>query len=128
MNKEQLQQLTTWTGFVGVMSIIFGIISAIFGLFAFIIGAVPGIITIIMGVKLLSAKNTGQALLNQPEGEDNMAKINELFANLGGYFKIQGVFIIISLILIVISIIFTIAAGMAISHEIMDIILEGQYY
>ncbi len=101
MNKEQLQQLTTWTGFVGVMSIIFGIISA---------------------------KNTGQALLNQPEGEDNMAKINELFTNLGGYFKIQGVLIIISLILIVIIIIFTIAAGMAISHEIMDIILEGQYY
>lgn len=128
MDKVQLQRLTNWTGFVGVISIIFGIISAISGLFLYIIGAIPGIITIILGVKLLNVKNTGKALLFAPEGQDNTAKINELFSNLGVYFKIQGILIIISLVLMIIAIITTISVGMALFEGFANITSDLHYY
>lgn len=109
VDKERLNALSKWGGFVGVMTIISGIISALIGVFAFVVGAIPGIITIILGVKLINARAQADALISANiEGEQNL---NVLFDHLNGYFKIQGILIIVSLVLLVISIIVAFATG-----------------
>jgi hypothetical protein len=101
--KQKLKQLATWTGWVGWVTVIGGVLSAIGGLFAFIVGAIPGIIALIMGLKLLSAKKHAEmvVLSAEPNETENLAMISELT----GYFKIQGILIIIGLALTVVGII-----------------------
>ncbi|ACL69875.1 DUF5362 family protein [Halothermothrix orenii] len=109
MRREQLQELSKWTGFVGIVTIIFGVIATIFGLFQFVIGAIPGIVTIVVGVKLRNAKKAADRML-RPGGEENPeADTYDLFENLNSYFKIQGILLIIYLVLLGISIIAGIA-------------------
>lgn len=99
MNRETLNQLSSWMGFVGIMTIIAGAISAIGGLFAFVIGAIPGVITIILGVKLRNAKQNADAMIASAAENIDTAQFNLFAANLNTYFKIQGILIIVSLVL-----------------------------
>lgn len=99
MNRAVLRQLSSWMGFVGIITIISGIISVISGLFTFIIGAIPGIIAIVMGVKLRAAKQYTDAIILDHSGSSFTLNFNMLVANLNTYFKIQGILIITCLVL-----------------------------
>jgi membrane protein YqaA with SNARE-associated domain len=111
VNRETLKQLSTWMGFVGIITIIGGVFSALAGLFAFVIGAIPGIITIILGVKLRSAKQSADAMLERTSPEESMEHFNMFAANLNTYFKIQGILIIISFALAIVGMLFGLIAG-----------------
>ncbi len=113
MNTEELQQLSKWMGFVGIITIIGGALSALAGLPAFIVGAIPGIIAIILGVKLRNAKQSADAMLMDVHHENFTGNLNSFFSNLNTYFKIQGVLIIISLALGIVVAIFSLVAGLA---------------
>lgn len=112
----QLEQLSKWMGFVGIMTIIAGALSAISGVFAFVIGAIPGIITIILGVMLRKAKKHAEAILYEDALENYSANFSMLVSNLNTYFKILGILIIISLILGVLGVIFGLIAGFAFTN------------
>ena len=113
MNKDTLRQLSTWMGFVGIMTIIAGAFSAIAGLFAFIVGAIPGIITIILGVKLRNAKHNADLILAGETIDDEVAHFNMFTANLSTYFKIQGILIIISLAFALVGILIAIVGSVS---------------
>ena len=113
-NKEYLKSLSTWMGFVGIMTIIGGVLTAIAGVFAFIIGAIPGIITTILGVKLRGAKKYTDELIAASDDTLAYEKLNLVTMNLSTYFKIQGVLIIISLVFAVLGIIVMTATGFSI--------------
>ncbi len=97
--ETKLQQLSSWLGFVGIITIIGGVISAISGLFAFVVGAIPGIITLIMGIKLRKAKKHADAMLAEHDGALASANFEMLTDSLRSYFKIFGILIIIGLAL-----------------------------
>jgi len=105
MDREKLQQLSSWMGFVGIITIIGGVFTAIAGLFAFIIGAIPGIITIILGVKLRCAKQYADAMLQENSGEKFPGSFDMFIGDLNTYFKIQGILILASLVLTVLGVI-----------------------
>lgn len=111
IDRETLSKLASWSGFCGVMFIILGVLGAIGGLFAFIIGAIPGIIMIMMGVKLLNAKNKVNLMLMQPAGVDTAASLNAVFSDLKSFFQFQGILFIIYLVLIGISILIGVVVG-----------------
>lgn len=111
VEREQLQQLSKWAGFVGIMTIISGALSAIGGLFMFIVGAIPGVITIILGLKLRGAKRYADELLACSTEDET--RINLLFMNLNTYFKIQGILIIVVLVFAIISFIMAILGSFA---------------
>lgn len=113
MDRVKLQQLSSWMGFVGIITIIGGALSALAGVFAFVIGAVPGIIAIVLGLKLRNAKQYADVLLMEEAGEGYSANFNMFVDNLNTYFKIQGILIIISLALGLIGILFALFAGFA---------------
>ena len=113
MNREQMQQLSNWMGFVGIITIIAGAISAIAGVFAFVIGAIPGIIAIVLGVKLRNAKQNVDALLLETGDLEYPDSFNLMVANLNTYFKIQGILIIIGLISVILGVVFGLVAGFA---------------
>jgi len=113
MEREKLQQLSAWMGFVGIITIIGGVLTAIAGVFALIVGAIPGIITIVLGVKLRSAKKHADAMLLESTGEALPDSFNLFIANLNTYFKIQGVLIIISMAMAVLGALFGVFAGFA---------------
>jgi len=112
IHQENLRDLSRWSGFVGIITIISGVISAATGLFFFIIGAIPGIIAVIMGMKLRNAKNYADKLLYSSE-DKNTEELNLLVDNLTTYFKIQGVLIIVILVFILLSILSTAFFGAA---------------
>jgi len=99
MDKRTLSQLSSWMGFVGIMTIIAGVISAIAGVFAFVIGAIPGIIAIVLGVKLRNAKHNADILIAGADDQVDLSQFNLFASNLTTYFKIQGILIIISLVM-----------------------------
>ncbi len=111
IDRETLSKLASWSGFCGVMFIILGVLGAIGGLFAFIIGAIPGILMVMMGVKLLNAKNKVNLMLVQAAGVDTSASLNSLFADLKSFFLFQGILFILYLVLIAISIIVGLVVG-----------------
>ncbi len=113
MDRVKMQQLSTWMGFVGIITIIGGALSALAGVFAFVIGAVPGIIAIVLGLKLRNAKQYADALLMEEAGEGYSVNFNMFVDNLNTYFKIQGILIIISLALGLLGILFGLFAGFA---------------
>ena len=110
MDRAKIEQLTKWMGFVGIMTIIGGAISAIAGVFAFVIGAIPGIIAIILGVKLLNAKQQA-TLMMQEDDKSYSGSFNLFIGNLSTYFTIQGILIIIGLVFAVIGFIISLIAG-----------------
>ncbi len=105
MDREKLQQLSYWLGFVGIITIIGGAFTALAGLFAFIIGAIPGIVAIILGVKLRSAKQYADAVLQENNGEKFPGSFDMFIDDLNTYFKIQGILILVSLALTVFGVI-----------------------
>jgi len=102
----KLDQLSSWLGFVSIMTIIGGVISAVSGLFAFIVGAIPGIITLIMGIKLRKAKKYADAMLAENDGALASANFEQFTDSLRSYFKIMGILIILGLIFSLLAIIF----------------------
>lgn len=94
-DKNLLDTLSKWTNFVGIITIISGILACIT-----IFGIVPGVISIILGLKLRNAKNSIDLYLRGQSQE-----INNIIENLGAYFKIQGIYIIVSLALSIIGLI-----------------------
>lgn len=111
LSRENLMGMSSWGGFCGIMFIILGAISAITGVFAFIVGAIPGVLMILMGAKLISAKNQIQLLLTQAPGMDTTATLNELFNNLKQFLMFQGILFILYLVFIGIFIIIILVAG-----------------
>lgn len=100
-NTATLQTLSKWAGFVGIMSIIIGAFTCLGAIGTFGLSLIPGVITIVMGVKLRSAKASIDKYL---AGGGN--ELNNIFENLGTYFKIQGILYIITIVLTVLGILF----------------------
>lgn len=111
LSRENLMGMSSWGGFCGIMFIILGALGAITGVFAFVIGAIPGILMILMGTKLMSAKNQIQLLLTQAPGTDTTATLNEIFGNLKQFLMFQGILFILYLVFIVIMIMVMLVAG-----------------
>ncbi|MFZ5353230.1 MAG: DUF5362 family protein [Bacillota bacterium] len=97
IDQENLKSFSTWTGFVGIITIIGGALSALVGVFALIVGAVPGIVTIFLGIKLLKAKKSANELINITDTEQYNQNLNALVNEVTTYFKIQGILVIIGL-------------------------------
>jgi hypothetical protein len=97
--------MSKWAGFVGIMTIISGVLGCLT-----IAGIIPGIISIILGLKLRSAKNYADQLAADPNETTQSGKLNLMISDLSGYFKIQGILIIVGLVLAVVGIIIAIAA------------------
>jgi hypothetical protein len=102
-NQESLKKLASWTGFVGIITLILGILQAIT-----IVGIIPGVLCIILGVKLMGAKSSARAL---GAGDQTPEHLNKMITDLGTYFQINGILIILSLILGVVGIIVGIIVG-----------------
>jgi hypothetical protein len=101
-NTATLQTLSKWAGFfVGIMSIIIGAFTCLGAIGTFGLSLIPGVITIVMGVKLRNAKASIEKYL---AGGGN--ELNNIFENLGTYFKIQGILYIITIVLTVLGILF----------------------
>ncbi len=112
MDREKLQQLSAWMGFVGIITIIGGALSALAGVFAFVVGAIPGIITIILGLKLRNAKQHADAMLLESMDEALPGSFNLFIANLNTYFKIQGILIILSMVMAVLAALIGVLGGL----------------
>ncbi|HHY82830.1 MAG TPA: hypothetical protein GX505_09155 [Clostridiales bacterium] len=100
LDRNQLTDMGKWAGFLGIISIIGGVISCIS-----IIGIIPGIISIILGLKLRDVKRFSDDAANSPDEMTQAGRLNLMVSDLGAYFKIQGIIIIIALVLAVIGII-----------------------
>lgn len=109
---QLLEQLRKWSNFVGIMTIISGAFTCLSAIFSFGLTLIPGIITIILGVKLINAKKSIELFIR-----GNSQEINGIFENLGSYFKIQGILIIVSFVFVVIGIIGSLALGFAFFNE-----------
>ncbi|HWQ74990.1 MAG TPA: DUF5362 family protein [Syntrophomonas sp.] len=121
LSRENLMGMSSWGGFCGIMFIILGALGAITGVFAFVVGAIPGILMILMGAKLMSAKNQLQLLLTQPPGMDTTATLNEIFSNLKQYLMFQGILFILYLVFIAIAIIVMLVAGIGTLSILQDL-------
>jgi len=117
VDRERLGQLSSWMGFVGIITIIMGALSALSGVFAFVVGAIPGIIVIILGVKLRGAKKSADSLISEGVSDTYWSNFNMLVGNLNTYFKIQGILIIISLVFMVLGVIFAFLFGFAFMQD-----------
>lgn len=95
LDKERLKQMSTWSGFIGIITIISGVLSCIS-----IIGIIPGVISIILGLKLRTAKTYSDEIIESID-ENQEGKLNLLISELATYFKIQGILVIVSLIMAV---------------------------
>ncbi|KNF07780.1 hypothetical protein CLPU_12c00530 [Gottschalkia purinilytica] len=104
INKEALSSLSSWSSFISIVTIISGILTCLGSIFTFGLSLIPGIITIILGVKLNNAKNSIRNYLN-----GNEAEINMIFENMKGYFKLQGILIIVGFVLVILGIIISVA-------------------
>lgn len=113
LEKQQLNDMSRWAGFVGIMTIIGGVIGCLS-----IAGIIPGVISIILGLKLRSAKKYADELVVNPDQAAQFGKLNLLLSDLSGYFKIQGILIIIGLSLAVIGIILAVALGSFLSSAV----------
>jgi len=118
VDRERLGQLSSWMGFVGIITIIMGALSALSGVFAFVVGAIPGIIVIILGVKLRGAKKSADSLIAEGVSDTYWSNFNMLVGNLNTYFKIQGILIIISLVFMVLGVISALVFGFAFYQDI----------
>lgn len=100
LNKETLKGLAYWGKFLGWTLLIAGAINAVIGLVGFVVGAIPGIITFLMGQKLLSASKQAEAMAHTEE--DNLHRLNDLLADLKSFFKIYGVFTLVSFLFFIV--------------------------
>lgn len=105
LDRSNIRSMGSWAGFIGIMSIIGGIISCIS-----IVGIIPGIISIILGIKLRNAKKYSAELAATQDLASEAGRLNMLFAELGGFFKINGILMIIGLVFTVLGIIVVIGS------------------
>ena len=106
LDKNQLRQLSTWSGLIGIFTIISGILSCLS-----IIGIIPGVISIVLGIKLRNAKNRADEIVAEINSTDEIARLNLLISDLTTYFKIQGILIIVSLVMVVLGVLGFIGMG-----------------
>ena len=99
-NKETLESLSKWSGFVSIMMIISGALMCLGAIGSLGLSLIPGIITIILGVKLRNAKNSIKNYIHGNSGE-----LSSMLDHMASYFKLQGILIIISLVLTIIGIV-----------------------
>lgn len=111
-DRGQLETLSKWSGFVGIMTIIMGALTCLGGIGTFGISLIPGIIQIILGVKLRNAKTSIDRYL-----AGDAREVNSIFENLGSYMKMQGILMIVGLVIAVIGIIVAIIGGIALFSQ-----------
>ncbi|HHT65234.1 MAG TPA: DUF5362 domain-containing protein [Clostridiales bacterium] len=111
LEKQQLVDVGRWSGFVGIITLISGILSCIT-----IVGIIPGVVAIILGLKLRNVKRFAEEAASSLDEMSQTSRLNLMLSDLSGYFKIQGILIIIGLVLAVIGIIVAIAAGIFFSN------------
>lgn len=118
ISKEFLKKTSKWLKIVAILTIISGVLACLGAFTTFGLSLIPGIINIILGVKLNNAK---KAIDNYLRGDFN--SINEVFDNIGQYFKIQGIFmiagIVISILMVIAMVIFGFAAFNNMGPEMM---------
>ena len=106
ISREYLETTSKWAGLVGIFTIISGVLTCLGAIGTFGISLIPGGINIFLGLKLNKAKKSIESYLN---GESYA--INETFENMGSYFKIQAILMIIGFILGVLGLIFLLVVG-----------------
>lgn len=108
ISKEFLKKTSKWTKIVAILTIISGVLACLGAFTTFGFSLIPGIINIILGVKLNNAK---KAIDNYLRGDLN--SINEAFNNIGQYFKIQGIFMIVGIVISIVMVIAMLLFGFA---------------
>lgn len=106
ISPEFLEKTSKWAGFLGIVTIVSGALTCLGAITTFGLSLIPGIINIILGLKLNKVKSTIESYLRG----DSYA-INEAFDNIGSYFKIQGILMIVAFVLAILGIIFAVVIG-----------------
>ncbi len=96
VNREFLETTSKWAGIVGIFTIVSGVLASLSG-----IGIIVGIINIILGLKLNKVKKSIEDYLR---GDSNA--INDTFENMGSYFKLQAILMIVALVLCILATVF----------------------
>lgn len=112
-NKDSFDKLAKWSGFVGVMTLIAGILQCLS-----IVGIISGVIYIILGVKLLGAKSSAKAI-TAFNGEIPQGQLDKMVSDLGVFFQINGVLIIIGIVFAIVITIASIVGMLALPWEEM---------
>jgi len=105
INQENIKGFIKWTNIVAILSIILGALAALAGVIAFIVGAIPGVLMIIAGVKLLNAKKAAVELVGIEDPVIFNERLNSLISESTGFFKLQGIYYIVSIIMSILAII-----------------------
>ncbi len=105
INQENIKGFIKWTNIVAILSIILGALAALAGVIAFIVGAIPGVLMIIAGVKLLNAKKAAVELAGIEDPIIFNERLNSLISESTGFFKLQGIYYIVSIIMSILAII-----------------------
>jgi hypothetical protein len=92
LSRDIFRRLGTWTNIMGIFNIVTGVLGIIT-----LVGIIPGIINLILGLKLTATKRSIDGLLAQPEGEDSSIQLNEMADNLGTFFMINAITMLIGL-------------------------------
>lgn len=108
INRSLLETTSKWSGFLGIVTIISGVLTCLGAITTFGLSLIPGIINIILGLKL---NKTKQEIENYLRG-DTYA-INATFENLGSYFKIQGILMIVTFVIAILFILFAVIVGIS---------------
>ena len=106
IDSSVLETTRKWAGYMGILTIISGAFACLAAIPTLGGTLIPGVISIILGLKLNRAKESIQRYQNG----DKMA-INETFENLGTYFKIQVILLIVSFAISIIFVILAILLG-----------------
>lgn len=106
ISPEFLEKTSKWAGFLGIVTIVSGALTCLGAITTFGLSLIPGIINIILGLKLNKVKGNIQDYLR-----GNSYAINDTFDNMGSYFKIQGILMIVGFALAILGIIFFVIVG-----------------
>lgn len=108
INISLLETTSKWAGFLGIVTIISGVLTCLGAITTFGLSLIPGIINIILGLKLNKTKQTIESYLR-----GDTYSINETFENLGSYFKIQGILMIVTFVIAILFILFAVIVGIS---------------
>lgn len=109
LSRDIYRRLGTWANVMGIFNIVTGVLGIIT-----LVGIIPGIINLILGLKLTATKRSIDGLLAQTEGEDSSIQLNEMADNLGTFFMINAIMMLIGVgitILVILVMILLIIAG-----------------
>lgn len=108
ISREHIENTGKWAGLVGIFTIISGVLICLSAITTFGLSLIPGGINIFLGLKLNKVKKSIERYVS---GESYA--INEAFENMGSYFKINAILMIISFVLSIIALVFFIVIGMS---------------